>query len=231
MHNIENMKKWTKSWSSWSGKTSESSLHLDDIQDSPKDTSDATDTDVVYQERHRPRNAVCLQQQAAVGPPKSSSNTTSTATSNIQEHINRLHDYSDLCERAHRLASPDPPSSPNGWVRRFKNRETPLLSGSERSLSDSNPPTPHGSFLVPRTSAPRPHFSPPSSPLSAPCSPVSFGRRKSCPTSEALEAATAASSLQSGGGDGGGGGGDPADSAVYRRQVAAALQGGRTVWL
>jgi hypothetical protein len=248
----ENMKVWNKSWSSWSGKSSESSLHLDDIQDAPKHSSLVHDNDGVYQGRALSRS----EQRTSANSSKLANAEMSVSVSlKIQEHINRLQDYSELCERANRLAAAkeEPPSSPYAWIRRFKNRETreiALHSRSDQSLTGltgSNPPTPHGSFLVPRTGSgsSRHNLSNPSSPRSGTCSREgSFRRRQSCPTSEAKAGLQTLQPCDGRDGrDGGGSGsgangsgsgsssGDPDHSDMYRRQVAVALKQGRTVWL
>uniref|UniRef100_A0A7S0MNU4 Uncharacterized protein n=1 Tax=Cryptomonas curvata TaxID=233186 RepID=A0A7S0MNU4_9CRYP len=230
------MRKWTNAWSSWSGKASESSLHLDDIHDERKEASHDIATNGFYQEASRSHS----EQQSAESFVKLSSFDISIKNQKIQEHIARLHDFSDLCERANQPSSPadELPPGQHGWARRFKDSKTRLLSGSEPSLASRSPPTPHGSFLVPRAAfATRLHISPPRRPQSSHTS--SFCRPRSCPTTEATvrplsnsaDGDSRKSGSKSGSKSGGAGGGPADDSAVYRRQVAAALEVGRTVWL
>jgi hypothetical protein len=244
------MKKWAKAWGSKSGKSFESLLHLDDIHDVPKDNVHENATNGMDRECCSCHDE--YEPEAAARTSKLASVESSSVSLNIQGHIARLHDYGDLCERANYHAASTnnvPPSCPYGWTRHANECDTTsFFAESGTPQTDSKPPTPHGSFLVARTTPPQsprralssragsPQSSPPHIPQRNLCSREGGIRQRpqsclDCPTLSPTLEAMATLPPSRDGGSGRRSGGSPSDSDVYRRQVALALNEGRTVWL
>ena len=230
-------KRWHKAWSSWSGmKTAASVLHLDDLNSQAPESSERDGSNSKFDDYCEVGlNFSNSLQKVSSGD---SDSLTMNHKFNIQEHIGRLQQYSDLCERASRHLESENPRSPLGWVHRFKNRELDVgsdvsqggsfLSSHSGCISPPLRPAISTSTCLSRDGS---FYSGGGSPPLRPAVPTmggrskdgSFRRRNSSPstTGRAVSASPRA----------GGDGVHDEESAVYRRQVASALKDGRTVWI
>ena len=191
------------------------SLHLDDIQDASEGSSR--------------RCCDSLARESFLWKASDKGHHKTGTDLKIQEHVSRLQEYSELCERVqgHHLETDDDP-------RRFHYQSRGLDNSSFLSASIDG-----GSFLSANKS-----------PLLRPAGSASgrdLARRSSssCPShADALpKRPPPLGPAAVGGADGaaghgrrpcasaGGSGDGGTESAVYRRQVVSALQAGRTVWL
>ena len=211
-------RQWHKSWSSWSGsKSSECSLHLDDILDSSKSPSQISEVSEGGQHERVSvsHNQSYHQNTTSVRNGPSGDFCRTNPNLKIQGHVSRLLEYSELCERAN-AHNPDsePPMSPLGWILRFKSREmdtTDLSQGASFLSSSSGCGSPLLKPQIRPAQAPHDRSRKPQRRHSFPINPVGP------PAVPKLHSEASP--------------GDQDETAVYRQQVASALESGRTVWL
>lgn len=220
-------KRWHKSWSSWSGmkSTTAATLHLDDINSNIDDEVSASE-----------RGGEAVLRCANASQKRLSVDSEMKETSlNLQEHMCRLHQYSDICERTNSGSETEVSKSPLSWIHRFKSREldlaTDLAQGGSflsthsscgspplrTAWSTSSPQSREGSFKHVSGSLPLRPAVPALSGLDG-----SFRRPHSSPSDGRAGSASPRS---------GDAGVRKEECAVFRRHVASALKDGRTVWL
>ena len=225
--------KGRKLWSAWTWTRSlESTLHLDDVQDPSKSSMQFPEYTIPSQ-FNITYNVDDPWKCSGCRPVIGNRCNVQINDLKVQEHISRLQDYSDCCERATGRASSSADQPTDDWVHRFRSREARGLSGgSDRVESPSV-----GSFLLRSGgggggSTSRPALAASVSMLRRrrhSCSgPLTVHSALSRPADDSVSPGGACGSAAAGGGGGGGGRGE---STVYRKQVASALAAGRTVWM